>query len=116
MKIDPQEYVYQGFPPIMPKKLQKHRYRARLLPSTIYKNSKNIEQTLFLCAKIKSRTLSKNVKIDPQEYVYQGFPPIMPKKLQKHRNELGYYPLPSTRTPKILNELCFYGRKLKREN
>ena len=28
-------------------------------------------------------------------------------------NELGYHPLQSTKKPKI--ELCFYGRKLKRE-
>ena len=42
--------------------------------STIYKNSKNIEQTLFLWAKIQTRSLPKNVKIDPQEYVYQGSP------------------------------------------
>ena len=58
----------------MPKKLQTHRYRARLLPSTMSKNSKNIERTLFLWLKIKTRTLTKNVKIDPQEYVYQGSP------------------------------------------
>ena len=40
----------------------------------MYKNSKNIEQTLFLWVKIKTRTLTKNVKIDPQEYVLQGSP------------------------------------------
>jgi len=59
VKIDPQEYVYHRGPP----------------PSTIYKNSKNIEQTLFWWAKIKTRSLSKNIKIDPQEYVLQGSPP-----------------------------------------
>ena len=26
----------------------------------------------------------KNVKIDPQEYVYQGSPPLLPIKIQKH--------------------------------
>ena len=41
-------------------------------PSSIYKDSKNIERTLFWSAKIKTRTLSKNVKIDPQEYVIRG--------------------------------------------
>ena len=40
--------------------------------STIYPNSKIIERTLFLWAKIKTRSLPKTVKIDPQEYVYQG--------------------------------------------
>ena len=57
MKIDPQEYVLQGFP-----------------LSTIYKNSKIIERTLFLWAKIKTRIFARNVKIDPQDYVYQGSP------------------------------------------
>ena len=42
--------------------------------STIYKNSKIIERTLFLWAKKKMRSLHKKVKIDPHEYVYQGFP------------------------------------------
>ena len=59
-RIDPQEYVYQG-------------YQCPL--STFYKNSKNIERNLFLRAKMKTRALSKNGKIDPMEYVYQGFPP-----------------------------------------
>ena len=53
-------------------------------PSTIYKNSKNVQRTLFGLAIIKTRALSKNVKIDPQEYVYQGSP----------------LPLLSTKTPK----------------
>ena len=64
-------------------KLQK--YRTIPPPSTIYKNSKNIERTQFWWARIKTKTLSKNVKIDPQEYVLQGFP--LP-------------PLQSTKTPK----------------
>ena len=67
-------------------------------PSTIYKNSKNIERTLIWYAKIKTRTLPKNVKIDPQEYVYQGSPPLL-----------------STKAPKSYKELCFDGRKLKHE-
>ena len=41
-------------------------------PSTMYKNPKNIKQTLSWWAKIKTRTLSKNIKIDPQKYAYQG--------------------------------------------
>ena len=45
------------------------RLTGVLPPSTIYKNSKYIERTLFLWAKIKRRSLSKNIKIDPQEYV-----------------------------------------------
>ena len=68
-------------------------------PSTIYKNSKNIERTLFWSAKIKTRTLSENVKIDPQEYVYQRFP----------------LSLLSTKTPWTYNELCFNGWNLQRE-
>ena len=43
-------------------------------PSTIYKNSKYIERTLFLWVKIKTKTLSENVIIDLQKYAYQGFP------------------------------------------
>ena len=52
VKIDPQEYVLQGSPP----------------PSTIYKNFKNIERTLFRWAKIKTRTFSKYVKIHPRDF------------------------------------------------
>ena len=44
-------------------------------PSTFYKNSKNRERTLVWWAKIKTRTLSKNIKIEHQKYVYQGSPP-----------------------------------------
>ena len=55
-------------------------------PSTIYKNSINIERTLFLWAKNKTRTFSKNVEIDPQEYVLQGSPPLYYlQKIHKHR-------------------------------
>ena len=43
----PSQIRLLGVPPIMPIKTPKHRYRARLPPSTIYKNSKNIERTLF---------------------------------------------------------------------
>ena len=35
-------------------------------------------------SKIKTQTLSKNVKIDPQEYVLQGFPSLY--YLQKLQN------------------------------
>ena len=57
-------------------------------PSTIYKNSKNIERTLFSWAKMKTRTLSKNVKIDPQEYVFRGPPSLYyQQKLQRHRTD-----------------------------
>ena len=73
--IDPQEYVYQGFPSIMPKKLQKHRYRARLLPSTIYKNSKNIERTLICWTTIKTQKLTKNVKKNLRNTFSRG-PPL----------------------------------------
>ena len=54
-------------------------------PSTIYKDSKNIQRTQFWSAKIKTRTLSKNVKIDPQEYVIRGPPMYYLQKLEKHR-------------------------------
>ena len=39
--------------------------------STIYKNFKNIERTLFKLSKMKTRSLPNTVLIDPQEYVYQ---------------------------------------------
>ena len=42
--------------------------------STIYKNSINIERILFKLSKMKTRSLSKSVKIDPQEYVLLGSP------------------------------------------
>ena len=73
-----------GMKPILPTKLLSNCENFRLLPSTIYKNSKNIERTLFWWATINTRTLSKNVKIDPQEYVIRGPPPIY--YLQKLRN------------------------------
>ena len=50
------------------------RFKGVPPPSTMYKNSKNIERTLFWMAKLKTRSLPKTVKIDPQEYVYQVFP------------------------------------------
>ena len=91
VKTDPQKYVYQGSgsPPLLDTKtLIKTRCLSKTSkytlmntfyrgppPSTIYKNSKNIERTLFSWAKMKTRALSKNVKIGPQEYVYQGSPP-----------------------------------------
>ena len=50
-------------------------------------------------AQLKTRSLSKNVKIDPQEYVLQGSP----------------LPLLCTKTQKTQNELCFEWRNLKRE-
>ena len=58
-------------------KTQKTKITSSVAPFTIYKNSKNIERTLFWWAKIKTRTLSKNVKIDPQEYFLQGFSPFL---------------------------------------
>ena len=37
-----------------------------------------------------------------------GVPPIMPIKTQKNiDNELGYYPVLSTKTPNIYKKLCF---------
>ena len=45
----------RGPPLLCLKNLQKHRYRARLLPSSMYKNSKNIERTLFSWLKIKTQ-------------------------------------------------------------
>ena len=38
------------------------------------KNPKTIERTLFWWAIIKTRTLCKNVKTDPQEYLIRGSP------------------------------------------
>ena len=38
-------------------------------PSTIYKTSKNWQRAQFRRAKIKTQTLSKNVKKVPQEHV-----------------------------------------------
>ena len=69
--IDPQEYVHQGTPlPLLSTKTPKHRlnsvfigenYKANFVeirqhkpPSTIYKNSKNIQRTLFLSVKIET--------------------------------------------------------------
>ena len=68
-------------------------------PFTISQNSKPIERTLFWWAKIQMWYLSKNVKIDPQEYALQvsSLPLLFPK------------------TPKPQNELYFDGRKLKRD-
>ena len=40
-------------------------------------------------------------QIDPQEYVYQGFPYNAYKNSKNIDNELGYHPLLSTKTPKI---------------
>ena len=45
-----------------------------------------------------------------------GVPPYNAYKNSKNIDkELGYHPLLSTKTPKVENKLCFYGRKLKRE-
>ena len=52
------------------------RFTGVLPPSTIYKNSKNMERTLFWWFKIQIKTLSKHVKIDPQEYDLQEFPSL----------------------------------------
>ena len=80
-------HVYQGYSPKLYIRqnhfvcTQNHKNSKNLdnelgyHPLLSTKNSKNIERSLFLCAKIKTRTLSKNVKIDPQKYVLQGFPP-----------------------------------------
>ena len=62
----PQEYVYQGFPPILSTKTQK-TWRINCI----------------LKVQIKIRTLSKKVNRSPQEYVYQGFPLILSTKTQK---------------------------------
>ena len=51
------------------------RFTGVLPPSTIYKNSKNIERTLFWCAKIKTRSLSKNVKKTLRNTFIRGPPP-----------------------------------------
>ena len=58
VKIDPQEYVLQGSPPY-----------------TIYKNSKNIERTLFRWAKIKTRIYWKTSKKNLRNTFYRGPPP-----------------------------------------
>ena len=83
-KIDLLEFVYQGS--------SYNAYKNTKIidnelgyPSTISKNSKNIERTLLSCVKIKTRFLSKNVKIDPQEYVYQGSPYNASKNPKNHR-------------------------------
>ena len=65
-------------------------------PSTIYKNSNIILRALLRCGKIKTRNFSKNVKIDPQENVYQGSPPLL-----------------STKTPKYIERTRFLWAKIK---
>ena len=50
-------------------------------PSTIYKNSKNIERTQFRWVKLKTRTFSNYVKIHPHKYVSQGSPKIIERTL-----------------------------------
>ena len=118
-----------------------NRIQTCVSPSTMYKNSKNIERTLFRWTKIKTRTFSKNVKIHPQEYVLQGSPPVLSTKTPKNieRNLFlcaiiktrtfskyvkidpqdydlqGSPPLLSTKTGKTQNELCLDGRKLKHD-
>ena len=59
---------YRGFPSTGYKKSK----NIESDPCTICKYSKNIERTLIWWTKIKTWTLSKNVKIDTQEYIYQG--------------------------------------------
>ena len=60
-----------------------------------------------LCRNTSKQTLRNTFSRGPPNNAY-----INSKNLD---NQLGYYPLLSTKTPKIQNELCFYGRKLKRE-
>ena len=49
-----------------------------------------MERTLFCWANIKTRTLTKNVKIDSQGYVYQGFPYKAYKNSLNIDDEPGY--------------------------
>ena len=87
VKIDPQEYVYQGSPPPSPWECEIHSQMMTSVYSIWYIDfDRRKERMLFWWAKIKTRALSKNVKIDPQEYVYQGSPlPLLSTKLHKHR-------------------------------
>ena len=68
---DPQEYVYQGFPSIRESEVDPQ------MITTVYSVwyidiGTRKERTVFWSAKIKTHTLSTNVKIVPQEYVYKG--------------------------------------------
>ena len=64
VKIDPQKYVYQGSPPIMPIKTPKSQNR----PSDIRLSG------VPPIMSIKPRNKKKTVQIEPQKYVYQGSP------------------------------------------
>ena len=74
VKIDPHEYVYQGFPSTRESKVDPQMITT--VYSIWYLNfGTRKERTVFWWAKIKTHTLSTNVKIDPQEYVYKGSSP-----------------------------------------
>ena len=137
----PHKYVYQRFPSIRESEVDPQMITT--VYSVCYPSfGTRKKRTVFWWAKIKTHAFSTNVKIDPQEYVYMGSPSLYyQQKLQKHRtnsvlmgenyntnfveirqngpSEYVYYgfalPLLSTKTPKIKNELCFYGCILQRE-
>ena len=69
------EHVYQGKKPKMMCEL--HILRKWLRNEEQLSIEANIFEMHISTNKVikRTRTLSKNVKIDPQEYVLQGFPP-----------------------------------------
>ena len=72
VKIDPHEYVYQGFPSIRESEVDPQMITT--VYSIWYLNfGTRKERTVFWWGKIKTHTLSTNVKIYPQEYVFKGF-------------------------------------------
>ena len=114
VKIHPQEYVMRGTHSLYYlQKVEKHRPNSVLTgeneyanfvekrqnrpsgirlsgvppPSTISKKSKNIERTLLWWAKIKTRTLSKNVKIDS----HSGVPPPLCYLLRLQKRTLFWW-------------------------
>ena len=80
VKIDPQEYVYKGSSPSWESEV--HPQMMTSVYSFWYIDFvSRKERALFWWAKIKTWTLSKHVKIDPQEYVLQGYPlPLLSTK------------------------------------
>ena len=80
-------------------KLQKHRTSSVLIGANYNGNFVEIRQNR------PSRIRLSRVPL------YKAY-----KNSKNIDNKLGYYPLPSTKTQKIYNELCFVGRKLKREH
>ena len=71
------EHVYQGKKTIM--MCEFHILRKWLRNEEQLSIEANIFEMHISTNKVikRTRTLWKNVKIDPQKYVYQGFPPIM---------------------------------------